>query len=153
MFIYEIIVSRKKEKRMKNALEVLKRNAIQRKKRRREKHQHLVYMKKEFYFHSWYKVIQKNMYAREEKYKRAIVYHMFTNLSKQFKHWYTVVQKSMNERKKILLERQTKSQLRARRMREMAASRLWRRRTLNNCLTQWTKTIIVLKDERLITSN
>ena len=152
MFIYEIIVSRKKEKRMKNALEVLKRNAIQRKKRRREKHQHLVYMKKEFYFHSWYKVIQKNMYAREENYKRAIVYHMFTNLSKQFKHWYTVVQKSMNERKKILLERQTKSQLRARRMREMAASRLWRRRTLNNCLTQWTKTIIVLKDERLITT-
>ena len=152
-FIYEMIVARRRGASMKKVFECLHLNRRQEQKRKRQKAARLQKMKKEHYFHSWRTKATRTKEVRQERYKKAMVYCMFTLIAKCFQKWHVQITLAVNARKELQLERQLKQELRGRRMREMAASRLWRRRTLVHSFTTWTTMMITWKDERLNNSS
>ena len=148
MFITEMIQSRRKQRITKECFTLLLIHTQSKQRRRKRQRKELRQMTKKIYFQQWKKQVMYNRRARKANLTKAMVWYTFRLRSMVFQHWRVYTSQRTEQRVLEQTERILKRKLRSRRIREMAASRLFRNRCLSNTLNVWCEKTNVWKEER-----
>merc|ERR1712166_984960 len=148
MFITEMIQSRRKQRITKECFTLLLIHTQSKQRRRKRQRKELRQMTKKIYFQQWKKQVMYNRRARKANLTKAMVWYTFRLRSMVFQHRRVYTSQRTEQRVLEQTERILKRKLRSRRIREMAASRLFRNHCLSNTLNVWCEKTNVWKEER-----